>query len=229
MDPATGYAVAGGLSALGSIGASLVGSSSAKQQQRFQKRMSNTAHQREMADLEKAGLNPLLTGKYGGSSTPPGTSFTPSNPAEQIPQAHSAYQQLKQSKPLVHAQVNQATANTANVVAQTQKTEAETKFITANTAMAENKFPLELDKIIQDTETSGTTSAKNLSEIKKNVQELKKLIVTRKIYDEAGNFLPQASRLIDKLEALGVKGVQNWKDLFQHIKRSKPKNLRRTK
>lgn len=72
--------VAGGLAAAGSIGASLIGAHSSKSQMKFQERMSNTSHVREMADLRRAGLNPLLTGKYGGSSTPQGTSFTPENP-----------------------------------------------------------------------------------------------------------------------------------------------------
>lgn len=38
----------------------------------FQREMSNSAYQRAMADMEKAGLNPILAGKLGGASTPGG-------------------------------------------------------------------------------------------------------------------------------------------------------------
>lgn len=74
MDPVTGAAlIGGGASLLGGAVSSAFNAWQAGKNRDFQERMSNTAHQREVEDLRKAGINPILSAKLGGSSTPPGS------------------------------------------------------------------------------------------------------------------------------------------------------------
>lgn len=73
--------------AIGAIGSSLLGGlfgksgaekqneaqiQAAREQMDFQREMSDTAHRREVYDLKKAGLNPILSAKLGGASSPAG-------------------------------------------------------------------------------------------------------------------------------------------------------------
>lgn len=72
MDPITAGIVAGGVGVAGTLLTNQQSVDAANKQMKFQEKMSSTAHQREVEDLRKAGLNPILSALGAGSSTPAG-------------------------------------------------------------------------------------------------------------------------------------------------------------
>lgn len=136
----------------------------AREQMAFQERMSSSAHQREVADLRAAGLNPILSTRLGGASSPAGA-------MPNIVNENKGAAEAIRAAPASALAAQTAIAQIENIGASTVKTKADAELSIA-----------QAEKTRADTMVSQWEGAR-LQNQSHNVRTLSDLDVERKAQD----------------------------------------------
>lgn len=147
----------------------------AEKQRNWEEKMANTAHQREMGDLEKAGLNPVLSAN-GGAVTPSGATASSgqqsaarmANLGDTLSNAINAYSTAKQAdiaEKKTPSEIKKNIADAKNMTAQAVRTDILTP--SEKKQIDKNVEVLETEKMKNTAQIGAlnSQSAKNIAEV----------------------------------------------------------------
>jgi len=180
-----------------------------KEQMDFQREMSNTSYQRGVADMRKAGLNPMLAYTQGGASTPSGTKADIGNVTKAGIEAASSAAQLSN----VQSQTELNETNAAKSLAEAEKIRAETDFTkgarTDLTKEQTNKIGYENAKILADTQLSQSNRGLVIQQIK-NAIETNKSTIALTSNTKANTALTRINKMLRSTELAGARNTQKF-------------------
>lgn len=174
--------IGAGLSFLGGKARNEEAAASSARQMEFQERMSNTAHQREVVDLRAAGLNPILSSKYGGASTPTGSQYNPENVAAGASEAFKSAAQNYWSAKSIKSNIDLQTEQGYATASQSDKNTADAQLANAKRLELEGTTPLAEQniRIARETVTKVEAEVKAILQTTSNAKEQQKLIIQNK-------------------------------------------------
>lgn len=174
-------AIAGGAALLGGVLQNRASAKAAERQMNFQSDMSNTAYQRGMEDMRRAGLNPMLAYQKGGATTPSGAQAPMANVIGNAVNSAMAMRRQQEDLKLVRSQTTKTNQEARERKALADRAEIQNLGYTAAKKIIDNP---NTGVVIKKLEDIVTPTPKRRAEQNKAWEERKKQLRNPNFYKE---------------------------------------------